>query len=199
MRNVPLVLAAFTTIAEADRATGALLESGFPAEAIAAVSQFGGGRVVLGRHVTVQAAGKPARLLDRSELAGGAALAGGFVGFALGAALAWLLPGYGVDPLAPLAEVLPVSRLLVALAVALALAGLAALMRRSAGLPRGLAVSYALRLEQGDVVLGVQTATGREARAAEETLAIHGAHVTHITRGTLEPAATDERRTQNEE
>src|SRR5919198_3437758 len=134
-----LVIGAFTTLAEAERAARALLDAGFAAERMTAVARLGSGRLRLAERIAVHPVAEPARLVNRTERAGRSALLGGALGALLAAAMVVLLLRMGVEPLAPL---------LLAGAVLLGGAcagGLAALARRGTGLPHDLAFRYSLR------------------------------------------------------
>ena len=187
-----LVIGAFSTLGEAERATRALLESGFPPSALSATARAGGGRLLLAEHVPVQAVGDPARLVNRTERIGASAVIGGLAGAVLTVLALLLLPFAGVDPLTPVAPLRGflsggMAFALVVLLGALAAGGLGALLHRTRGLTNDLAVRYAMRIEQGDTVLAVRTASAGEARSAQETMAVHGALQAHVTSGTLEP------------
>ena len=167
-----LVIGAFSTLGEAERATRALLESGFPPSALSATARAGGGRLLLAEHVPVQAVGEPARLVNRTERIGASAVIGGLAGAVLTALALLLLPFAGVDPLTPVAPLRGflsggMAFALVVLLGALAAGGLGALLHRTRGLTNDLAVRYAMRIEQGDTVLAVRTASAGESRAAQ--------------------------------
>jgi hypothetical protein len=184
-----LVIAAFTTLDEADRAAAALLEAGFDQQALAAVGQAGGGRLLLAGRVPVHWPGDPPQLLDRSERATGSAIVAALGVLAAVALVLWLGPRLGV-PLGALgAAGTPLwPRAAVAMGLA-ALGGLlAALARSGRGLPHPLVVTYGRRLELGDTILGVRVGGASQAASARETLAMHGAILAQTTRGTLEPA-----------
>jgi len=186
---MPLVIAAFTTLDEADRAAAALLEAGFDQQALVAVGQAGGGRLLLAGRVPVHWPGDPPQLLDRTERATGGALLGGLVVLVAAGLVLWLGPRLGL-PLGALGAAGTPFWPKAAIALGLAaLSGLlAALARSGRGLPHPLAVGYGRRLELGDTVLGVRVAGAAEAASARETLAMHGAILAQTTRGTLEPA-----------
>jgi hypothetical protein len=186
---VALVMGAFTTLGEAERTTHMLLADGVPPTAISATSRSGGGRLLLADRVPVHAVGEPARLVNRTERIGASALIGGVAGALLTVLALFLLPLVGIDPMF-LARGFLSSGMVIVLEVllgALVAATVAALLRRTRGLPHDLAVRYAMRLDQGDTVLAVQTASAAEARAAQETMAMNGALLAHVTAGTLEP------------
>lgn len=183
-----LVIGAFITLGEAEGAARALLEAGHEASAMRALARVGGGRILLADHVPVHAVGEPARLINRSERAGASAVIGGVIGALLGATLVLLLPLVGNDPLLQLRGTLSTRTLLLAAALlgGVVVGSVAAFARRDAGLPHDLAVRYALRLDQGDTVLGVKVRSAGQARSSQEMLALHGAIQAHVTRGTLE-------------
>jgi hypothetical protein len=190
MRDLSFVVGAFTTLMEAERASGALLEAGHAPDSMRALARVGGGRVLLSGRVAVHPAGEPARLLDQSERRGAAGVGGGLVVALLVAGALWLLPATGADPLAWSAGRLA-RPLAFAAAVALGAvlgAAAAARLRPSRGLPHELAFRYGVRLDEGDTVLGVSCRSAAEARSVQETMAIHGATLTHVTSGTLETA-----------
>jgi hypothetical protein len=186
---VPLVIGAFTALGEAEAATRALLDEGWAPERIAATARVGGGRYLLADRVPVRPVGEPARLTNRAERTGASAVAGAVLGAILTLLALLLLPALGVDPLGPLRGVLStgLARIVVVLCGAAVGGGMGALLRRSRGLPHELAVRYAVRLDQGDTVLAVRAPTALEARAAQESMATHGAILAHVTAGTLEP------------
>ncbi len=188
MRHVPLVVAAFETLSEAERAVQALLEAGFHADTIHAVARAGGGRLLLGDRVAVQPVAAAPRLADGDERAVSAAVVGAVAAALTAAAAAFLLRLLGIDPLTALGlSHSPGLAKTVALAACAALVGVAAAFsQRSAGLPHDLALRYGRRLERGDVVLGVRTDSAQRARSVHETLALTGASDSHITRGRLE-------------
>jgi hypothetical protein len=188
MRHVPLVIAAFETLSEAEAAVESVLDTGFRADVIRAAGRAGGGRLLLAGRVAVQPVGQPAKLADRAERAGGAALLGAVVGAVVAAGGALLLRLLNADPLAPLRGALSGPLLFWGAIVLCALLGAAVGVGalRSSGLPHDLALRYSRRLEDGDVVLGVTTADSRQARSVQESLAIHGATLTHVTRGEME-------------
>jgi hypothetical protein len=186
-----LVVGAFSTLVEAERATNALLDSGFAPDALTAASRAGGGRLLLVGRVAVHPIAQPATLADRTERAGAGAMVGTIGGAVVVVAALWLLPRFGADPAAVLQQMVPPVVFYLAAALAGGLAGglLGALSRWRRGLPHDLALRYAQRLEQGDTVLGITTASLQQAYAARETMTIHGALLAHITRGTLEASA----------
>ena len=187
---MPLVIGAFTTLAEAEAATYALLQAGFDAAAISALARTGGGRMQLAKQVAVGRVGQPSRLLNRTERRGAWAVVGALAG-ALATFVALLvLPRLGLDPLAPLRPYIlpPLLTLCAILVGAAACGGIGALVTGSRGLVEDLAMRYGVRLDQGDTVLGVATRSIARARAAQETLALHGAILAHVTRGSLETA-----------
>ena len=184
-----LVVGAFATLSEAESAARALVEAGHRPEQIAAHSRVGGGRVLLIDRIPVQAVGDPARLVSRAERARAWAAVGAIGGVLIAALARLAAPWTGVDPLAwaqpPIAS-WQVTLLTFALAATLG-GGLAALARRTDGLPHELANRYGVRLDQGDTVLSVKTAPGSAARAAQEILGMHGALFAHVTRGYVGP------------
>jgi hypothetical protein len=188
---VRLVIGAFTTLSEAEAATQALLDAGHRDAAIAAYGRTGGGRLLLAGRVPVQPVGDPARLVSRAERARAWAAVGAVIGIfvalaLLGAAhvtsagLFWELPNYAY------ASGWPAWGAFV-LMLSLIGAGLAALARRTDGLPHDLAYRYGMRLDQGDTVVAVKTNPGSEARAAQELLGLQGAVFSDVTRGAVEP------------
>jgi hypothetical protein len=183
-----LAIAAFATLSEAERAARALLDAGFAAPTLTAVSQTGGGRVRLAGEVPVQAAASPARLANRTERAGAGAIAGMVFGAAGTAAAALLFRQLGLDPLAMarafLSPVVLTGASIVAGSLLLGAAG--ALARRGSGLPHELALRYARRLDVGDTIIAVATGDPRHAQAARETMAVAGAVLVDVTRGSLE-------------
>ena len=185
-----LVIGAFTTLNEADRAARALLDAGHDQAAIVALARVGGGRLRLAGGVPVGPVGEPARLLSRAERTGAAALIGGAAAGLAAACVLLLLPLVGVDPQRWLLPALPApAAFAAAVAAAAGLGGIVAAFARPArGLPHDLAFRYALRLDEGDTVLGITAASPAVARAIRETLAINGAILAHVTRGTLEAA-----------
>ena len=191
---MPLAIAAFTTLEEAERATRALLDAGFDSSALTALARVGGGRHLLAGRVAVRPVGDPALLVNRTQRAGAWAVAGALAGALLAAVAVFLLPWLGYDPLAavrPPAYDSLLSVAVVLLGAALA-AGLGALFSQSRGLPHDLAFRYSVRLDQGDTVIAVATPSPRQARAAQETLAMNGAIQAHVTRGTLEAVGEPE-------
>jgi hypothetical protein len=188
-----LVIGAFTTLNEADRAARALLDAGHDQAAMVALARVGGGRLRLAGGVPVGPVGEPARLLSRAERTGAAALIGGAAAGLAAACVLLLLPLVGVDPqrwLLPALPALPApAAFAAAVAAAAGLGGIVAAFARPArGLPHDLAFRYALRLDEGDTVLGITAASPAAARSIRETLAINGAILAHVTRGTLEAA-----------
>lgn len=193
-----LVIGAFTTLGEAERATQALLDDGLPPTSISAAGRAGGGRLLLADQVAVLPVGDPARLVNRAERIGASALLGAIVGGLLTALALFLLPQLlspaAGDPLfllvpTVLREVLTngVASVLEVLFGAALGAATGALRRRTRGLPHDLAVRYAMRLDQGDTVVAVRVGTTAEARAAQETMAMQGAIQAHVVNaGTLE-------------
>lgn len=190
MRDLPFVVGAFTTLMEAERASGALLEAGHAPDSMRALARVGGGRVLLNGKVAVHPAGEPARVLDQSERRGTAGVAGGLAAALLVAGALWLLPATGADPLAwstgRLAR--PLAFAAVVVLGAVLGAAVASRLPPPSGLPHELAFRYGVRLDEGDTVLGVASASTAEARSVQETMAIHGATLTHVTKGTLETA-----------
>ena len=184
-----LVLGAFAALGEAESATRALLADGFTPSAISAVARAGGGRLLLADRVPVQSVGEPARVVNRTERIGASALLGAIAGAVLTALLLYFMPLFGVDPMALARGVLPGAMITVLEVVlgACVAAAVGALLRRTRGVTHELAVRYAMRLDQGDTVLAVQAASAGEARAAQETMGMHGALLAHVTTGTLEP------------
>jgi hypothetical protein len=188
MRHVPLVIAAFETLSEAEAAVRSVLEAGYHADAMRAAGRAGGGRLLLAGRVAVQSVAEPAKLADRAERASGAALLGTALGALIALLVAAALRLAGADPLAPLRGNLAGPLLVPAAAVVCAALGAAigAAAVRSAGLPHNLALRYARRLDNGDLVLAVRTDGSRQARSVEESLTICGATLAHVTRGELE-------------
>ena len=154
-----LVMGAFTTLGEAERTTLTLLEDGVAPTAITATARSGGGRLLLAARVPVHAVGEPARLANCTERVGASALIGGVAGALLTVLALVLLPAVGIDPMFLARGFLSNGMVFVleVLLGALVAAGVAALLRRTRGLPHDLAVRYAMRLDQGDTVLAVQT------------------------------------------
>jgi hypothetical protein len=194
MRHVPLVVAAFETLSEAERALHSLLDAGFPSESIRAAAQAGGGRLLLADRVAVQAVGEAAQLADGDERAASAAFAAAVAALAVGGAAAFALRLRGLDPMAAWrGDFSPAWAAIGFLAILAALAAVVAgLSQRPRGLPHDLALRYARRLERGDVVLGVRSMSGQQARSVHETFAVCGASDAHITRGVLESLADAE-------
>ena len=182
-----LVIGAFATLSEAEAAARALLEAGHRPESISAHGRIGGGRVRLAERIALRPVGDPARLVSRAERARAWAAIGA-IGGALFAALALVLSqslGYDALSSSPFSGWFGVT--LVLLIAAVLGGGLAALARRTDGLPHEHANRYGVRLDQGDTVISVRTAPGSEARAAQEILGMHGAVFAHVTRGAVEP------------
>jgi hypothetical protein len=184
-----LVIGAFATLGEAERSTRALLEDGVAPASMTAAARAGGGRLLLADRVPVHAVGEPARLVNRTERIGASALIGAVAGALLTALALFLLPLAGIDPMAPARGFLSggMVTVLEVLLGALVAAGVGALLRRTRGIPHDLAMRYAMRLDQGDTVLAVRAASAAEARAVQESMAMHGALLAHVTTGTLEP------------
>lgn len=184
-----LAVGAFTTLNEADTAAKSLLDIGFHVAAVRAVSRTGGGRMRLAGQVPVMGIGEPAKLVNQTERVGLTALVAGLLGLLLAGVALFVLPRMGLDVLAPLRVYLSGWQLTAAvlLGPALVLSGAGALIRRREGLPHDLAFRYSLRLDQGDTIIGVTATSAAEARSAQETLALHGAILAHVTHGTLEP------------
>jgi hypothetical protein len=186
---VSLVIGAFSTLAEAEKAAEALLHAGLPESAISAVARSGAGRLMLAGRVPVAGVGEPVRLANRTERIGASALLGAVAGALVTALALFLLSQLGLDPFAPARGWLPAA-LVPAIEVilgALVAAGVGALLRRTQGLPHELAIRYAMRLDQGDTVIAVRRANGADARSVQELLASNGAILAHVTDGTLEP------------
>ena len=184
-----LVIGAFATLSEAETAARALVEAGHKPEEISAHSRIGGGRLLLLNRIPVQPVGDPARLVSRAERARAWAAVGAVGGALLGALSLAAVQWSGSDALAwaqpPLAGWPAV---VLTLFVAATLGGsLAALARRTDGLPHELANRYGVRLDQGDTVLSVRTTPGSAARGAQEILGMHGAVFAHVTRGYVGP------------
>jgi|GEM_PF-2980665 len=184
-----LVIGAFTTLSEAEEAVRALLETGHDQQAITAHGRSGGGRLLLAARVAVHPVGDPARLVSRAERARAWAAAGAVIGLVLAAVALGAGSFVGVDVAAPLRTALGswYSNLAVLLLGTLVGGAVAALARRTDGLPHDLAFRYGVRLDQGDTVVSVRTAPGDQTRAAQELLGIHGAVFAHVTRGAVEP------------
>ena len=184
-----LVIGAFATLSEAEAAVRALVDAGHRPEEITAHGRVGGGRVLLADRVPVRAVGDPARLVSRAERARAWAAVGAIGGAVLCAVALFISMNAGIDALGwapPMLTGWPATVLMLAVAAALG-GGLAALARRTDGLPHELANRYGIRLDQGDTVLSVRTAAGSEARAAQEILGMHGAIFAHVTRGYVAP------------
>ena len=188
MRHVPLVLAAFETVSEAERAVQSLLDAGFHADAIRAAARAGGGRLLLAGRVAVQPVAPAAQLADGDERALSAAFAGAVAAVVAAAAVAFGLRLLGLDPLATWAGAISPRIALIGILVVCAALGAVggAASRRATGLPHDLALRYARRLERGDVVIGVSAGSAQQARSIQETLAVGGASDCHVTRGVLE-------------
>jgi hypothetical protein len=187
---MPVVIGAFTTLGEAERATGALLESGFAPAAMTALARTGGGRLLLAGRVAVHRVGEPAQLVNRTQQQGAAAIAAGLAGGIVAFVAVVILPRLGaqIPVLSDPAWGTAPAVLALILGAALVCGALGALLRGLTGLPNDLAVRYGVFLDQGDTVLAVATTAGAQARAARETMALHGAVQTHVTRGTLAAA-----------
>jgi hypothetical protein len=184
-----LAIGAFPTLAEAEQVVRRLLDDGFSPPGVSAVARTGGGRVLLADQIPVLPVGEPARLVNRTERIGAAAILGAIAGAILMTVALSLLPSLGLDPMALARGIIPpgVVRAIEVLLGTIVAACLGALLRRTRGLSHDLAVRYAMRLDQGDTLLAVRTASAGEARSAQETMAMHGAILAHVTSGTLEP------------
>jgi hypothetical protein len=184
-----LVIGAFPTLSEAESATRALMDAGHDQDAIEAYGRIGGGKLLLAGRVPVRPVGEPARLVSRAERARTWAAVGAVAGLVVATAALVISRLTGFDLLAGMPPVLAgwPGTALVLLMAAVVVGGLAALARRTDGLPHDLAFRYGVRLDQGDTVVAVRTFSGDETRAAQELLGIHGAVYAHATRGTVEP------------
>ena len=182
-----LVIGAFATLSEAEAAARALLEAGHPAGAISAHGRIGGGRLLLANEIALRPVGDPARLVSRAERARAWATVGAVAGALLAAIALGVARTLGYDALAwaPISGGPAVA--LTLLVAAFLGGGLAALARRTDGLPHEHANRYGVRLDQGDTVLSLRTAPGSEANAAQEIMGMHGAVFAHVTCGAVEP------------
>ena len=191
MRHVPLVVASFETLSEADGAVRAVLDSGYGASAIAAAGRAGGGRLLLAGRVGVQPVDQPAQLVDRGERGSSAATSAGIPAAVTVLIAALLFQARGIEPLPALQAYVygPLLAAGAALSVGVALGVLAALSQAFVGLPHMLAVRLSRGLDRGDVALAVRVRSAREAQSVRETLTLSGASEVHVTRGYLKSRA----------
>lgn len=188
-----LAVGAFETLTQAEDAVRALIDSGFVPEALSAATRHPR-PIMLAGQVPARPAAEPVQLLDQSERAAAAALAGAIALAIVTAAALLVLPRFGVTLGSPVPYLIG-GRLAFFLAVALGAAlgaALGSFLVPAAGLPHDLAVRYTRRLEQGDVLVGVK-GPRRQVQAARETLAMHGAVQANVMpRGSLAPVAEAE-------